>query len=317
MGSGVLSGCSGLSSVSFSSGMSTIPELTFYGCSGLDKISIPGSVGSIGSQAFGSCKGLTSITIPAATSSIELSAFDGCSNLSEISVESGNGSYSSNDGALFNSSQTELLYCPMGKSSLKLPDGMTSISSSAFSECPYLYSLIIPDSVTTIEADAFTGSGIGTVEIPKSVTSIGSQSSWTPDVIYGYSGTEAERFANDNGYIFESRDTPEDDPRPPRPTPPTPPQPTPPDVPGGPNDNPNNDPGGTESTGSVNKTGTSSGTTVRTASSASRNMGTAKVSSGTPKTGIAFDARYALCAGIFLAGACLVISRKRKGIKSE
>ena len=40
--------------------------------------------------------------------------------------------------------------------------------------------------------------------IPKSVTTIGSQSSWTPDVIYGYTGSEAERFANEYGYIFES-----------------------------------------------------------------------------------------------------------------
>ena len=33
------------------------------------------------------------------------------------------------------------------------------------------------------------------------------------------------------------------------------------------------------------------------------------------KTGVAFDARYALFAGIFLAGACLVITKKKKSVK--
>ncbi len=214
MGSGVLAGCSGLASVSLSGGMSEIPELTLYGCSSLGSISIPGSVGSIGAQAFGNCTGLTSITIPAGASSVDLSAFDGCSNLSDVSVESGNGSYASYEGSVYDSSLTQLLYCPVGKSSLKLPSGITSIASSSFSNCPYVYNLELPDTVTTIEADAFSGSGIGTVTIPASVTSIGSQSSWVPDVIYGYTGSEAERFAEDNGYIFESLGGEEADPNP-------------------------------------------------------------------------------------------------------
>ena len=139
----MLAGCSSLSSVSLSGGMSDIPELTLYGCSGLSSVSIPGSVGSIGAQAFGNCSGLSSITIPASTSSIDLSAFDGCSNLTEIIIESGNGSYSSNDGAVYDGGQSQLLYSPMGKSSLKLPDGMTTIASSAFSSSPYVYNLEI------------------------------------------------------------------------------------------------------------------------------------------------------------------------------
>lgn len=195
---------------------------------------------------------------------------------------------------------------------------MTTIASSAFSSSPYVYNLEIPNSVTTIEADAFTGSGIGTVTIPKSVTTIGSQSSWTPDVIYGYTGSEAERFANEYGYIFESIGGEKEDP---------PKKPGPNDQdPGGDNgnDGSNGSNGGSSGSGTGTggntntNTGTSTGTGgsgVRTVNSVSRNLGTARVQSGTPKTGIAFDARYVLCAGIFLAGVCLVITKKKKSMK--
>ena len=56
---------------------------------------------------------------------------------------------------------------------------------------------------------------------------------------------------------------------------------------------------------------------AKAGSSVSRNLGTAQVKSGTPKTGIAFDARYVLCAGVFLAGTCLLITKKRKSMKTK
>ena len=277
-------------------------------------------MGSIGSQAFGNCSGISSISIPAATSSIDFSAFDGCSNLTAVNVESGNGSYSTYDGAVYNSSLSQLLYCPVGKSSLKLPDGMTTISSSAFANCPYVYSLEIPSSVTTIEADAFSGSGIGTVKIPKTVTSIGTQSSWTPDVIYGSSGSAAEQFANENGYIFEATDgkksDPGNDPEPPQKNPPKKNDPTKPTDTNPTDTKPTNTKPGTTGGGTTTTKGSTTTVARATGSSASKNMGTAQVQSGTPKTGIAFDARYALCAGFFLAGACLIITRKKKGMKA-
>ena len=334
----MLAGCSGLTSVTLSEGMSSIPELTLYGCSSLSGVNIPASVSSIGSQAFGNCSGMSSITVPASVSSMDMSAFSGCSNLAEINVESGNGTYASHDGAVYNASLTQLVYCPIGKSSLELSPSITTIGAAAFQDCPYVYDLTIPDdSVTTIEADAFTGSGIGSVRIPKSVTSIGSQSSWTPDVIYGYRGSQAEQFADDNGYIFSPLDGGNDDPDPgtddpdpgtddPDPGKDDPDPGTKDPKPG--DDDP--DPGtkdptkpGNNGTGSSTNTGTGTNGTggtaqtgtggTRSATSASRSVGTAKVGSATPKTGVPFDARYLLCAGVFLTGAYLVISKKKVG----
>ena len=54
-----------------------------------------------------------------------------------------------------------------------LPDGLTSIGSSAFEECSSLTSVTIPNSVTSIGKWAFYRSGLTSITIPNSVTSIG------------------------------------------------------------------------------------------------------------------------------------------------
>ena len=50
----------------------------FYGCSGLTSLTIPSGVTSIGSEAFHGCSGLTSMTIPSSVTSIGIAAFYGC-----------------------------------------------------------------------------------------------------------------------------------------------------------------------------------------------------------------------------------------------
>lgn len=50
---------------------------------------------------------------------------------------------------------------------------VTSIGSSAFDGCNELTSVVIPDGITTIGEMAFCGSGLTSLEIPRSVTAIG------------------------------------------------------------------------------------------------------------------------------------------------
>ena len=58
----------------------------FDGCSGLTSLTIPSSVTSIGESAFFGCSGLTSFTIPSSVTSIGWGAFCGCSGLTSIYV---------------------------------------------------------------------------------------------------------------------------------------------------------------------------------------------------------------------------------------
>lgn len=228
LGTGVFSGCSRLSSVTMQAAVSSIPSSTFSGCSALTSVAISSSINSIGSNAFANCKslssmsvpngvttigggafsgcsGLSGISIPSSTSSISTDAFSGCSALTTINVAGGNGTYASDGGCLYNASYTKLLICPQAKSSIALNSAIRIIGGGSFNGCSRITSLTVPNGATTIESGAFSNSGIKTVTIPSSVTSIGSQS-WSPDVIYGYSNSEAESYAESNGYVFYSLD---------------------------------------------------------------------------------------------------------------
>lgn len=63
-----------------------IGEYAFENCSGLTSVTFPSSVTSIGEYAFCFCSGLTSVTIPSSVTSIGDSAFEGCSGLTSVYV---------------------------------------------------------------------------------------------------------------------------------------------------------------------------------------------------------------------------------------
>ena len=213
----------------------------FSGCTGLKSITIPSSVTEIGGYAFRGCKGLKSITIPSSVTEIGENAFRGCKGLTSITADKNNKNYTSVNGVLFNKNKTEILAYPNAKSSsYVIPSSVTEIGSAAFYDCTGLKSVTIPSSVKEIGIDAFSGctglksvtisngvtnieswafygcTGLKSVTIPSSVAEIcGSAFGYYYDnnsvqrkkvngfTIYGKKGTEAERYANDNGFIFK------------------------------------------------------------------------------------------------------------------
>jgi K+-transporting ATPase c subunit len=173
--------CTALASVTIPEGVTTIENEAFYGCAALTSIIIPASVTSIGSGAFWDCEmlasvtipegvttisnyafyncaALTSITIPEGVTSISNYAFGGCTALTSITVDSANSNYTSQDGVLFNKTQTTLIQYPAEKigASYTIPEGVTTIGDHAFYNCTPLESITLPASVTSIGDYAFS-----------------------------------------------------------------------------------------------------------------------------------------------------------------
>ena len=84
IGAYVFRGCSGLTSLTLPSGVTSIGAYAFEGCSGLTSLTLPSGVTSIGQYAFEGCSGLTSLTLPSGVTSIGDNAFKGCSGLKYI-----------------------------------------------------------------------------------------------------------------------------------------------------------------------------------------------------------------------------------------
>ena len=149
-------GCSKLSSITIGENVKTIPAYAFK--SGITSITIPDSVTSIGSYAFEGCRRLTSIIISDGVTSIGYQAFCGCSELKNIYITDLTAwcNISGLDNLMEYSSITKNFYLNNELvTNLTIPDGVTSISRSAFEGCSSLTSVTIGNGVTSIGERAF------------------------------------------------------------------------------------------------------------------------------------------------------------------
>ena len=84
LGDACFSGCSGLTSITIPSSVTSLGDFCFASCRGLTSITIPSSVTSLGDDCFSDCRGLTSITIPSSVTSLGYFCFSGCSGLETV-----------------------------------------------------------------------------------------------------------------------------------------------------------------------------------------------------------------------------------------
>ena len=165
--------CQNLSYIELPNSVTSIGISAFADCTRLSSITIPNSVTSIGESAFARCTSLTSIAMPNSVTSIGVRAFCYCPSITTMVVEGRNSTYDSreNCNAIIETATNTLI---AGCQKTVIPNTVTSIGMSAFSDCTSLTSITIPESVTSIGKQAFYNcSQFSSVTIGSGVTSIG------------------------------------------------------------------------------------------------------------------------------------------------
>ena len=159
-------GCANLTSVTFASGMKTIPNNILDGCASVKSVSIPDSVTaighsafkgtsitefkghdaitSIGASAFYNCRSLRTVVLPASLQTLSYSAFENTA-ISSITIPA----KVKDTGSAFKGCAN--------LTSVTFASGMTTIPSSILKGCTSVKSITIPGSVTKIESGAFNG----------------------------------------------------------------------------------------------------------------------------------------------------------------
>ncbi len=219
--------CDALRNVTLPAGLEVIDEVAFWNCYYLNNITIPNSVTTIGSGAFWNCcYNLTQITIPDSVTSIGNYVFEGCDSLMNVTLSQ---NITQTGKEIFKNcdrlssiiipdnvsliGEASFIYC-IGLKEVVLPKNLKTIDGWAFDTCQSIEEITIPDGTTTIGKSAFRlCTSLEKIIIPKSVTTIEEYAFIGDDIltIYGYTGSTAETYANENSIPFVALDEQETD----------------------------------------------------------------------------------------------------------
>lgn len=192
IGGYAFNGNAALTSITLPDTIRFIGDWAFAG-TGITSIYIPDSVTEFETCVFMDCDKLSYVRLPEGITCISGYMFSGCYNLKEIVIP---------DSVIIISSGA---FNGCGLSSIDLPDGIERIDYYSFYYCKDLESVVIPDGVTFIDDYAFGYcESLVSVTIPESVTEIMEYAfDYCPNLtIYGYKGSEAERYANEHNVPF-------------------------------------------------------------------------------------------------------------------
>ncbi len=231
--------CSNLESVTMTDSVQTIGPNAFYGTKWIDlirdkdgfavidvngilldysgdasEIWIPNNAKHINDSAMRGNNYIEVVNVPAEVQSIGEYAFFECDNLKEVYFEEG----------LRNIHSWVFEKCT-NLTTVHLPNTLKTIGRETFFDCTHLEEILIPDSVEDIGEDAFVNTGLTSITLPITLTDIGAHAVGYTMVIeneeniyvpvegfriYGYTGSEAEIYANEESIEFVSIGSMED-----------------------------------------------------------------------------------------------------------
>ena len=162
-------------------GVTSIGSLAFLECVNLAEIEIADTVTDIELGAFWDCDSLVSIVIPNS-----VTAMEDCFHTKLQSITLSNNLTKIDQGMFANCTELTSIVIPEGVTSLEkgaffgcenlesiiLPSTLTKIGHEVFYGCTSLEMVAIPEKVTEIDGDAFQNTGLTSIEIPASVTTI-------------------------------------------------------------------------------------------------------------------------------------------------
>ncbi len=128
----------------------------------------------IADHAFFGCSDLESVALGKSVDSVGQGAFSGCPKLATFNVDPENDNYKSENGMLLTKDGATLISAFGEETSVTVPEGVVTVSGSAFAGNTTLQSVVLPSGVTTIGEAAFSNAtAFATITIPSTVTSIG------------------------------------------------------------------------------------------------------------------------------------------------
>ena len=167
-------GCSMLTTVELPDTLTEIPKYAFSMCDHMTEIQLPDSITTIGEGAFYECTSLEKFRIPAKLKEIKPNAFQEWYSIQEIDA-SANDSFTVEDGMLMDAKKS-VIYRGLAsiEGDLYIPNGVTTVRTSAFSGCGRITNLFLPESLTLIESYAFSFCpNIKNVDFSEGLTAIG------------------------------------------------------------------------------------------------------------------------------------------------
>ncbi|MCH5321172.1 MAG: leucine-rich repeat domain-containing protein, partial [Eubacterium sp.] len=190
-------------------GVTSIGNYALSNLIAAENVTIPNTVKRIGERAFSGSYSIKSINIPASVEEIGdnalTTAMNEASFLAEITVDSDNKYFTVEDGILYNSIKTILYKVPskLGVEVLDVIPTVITIKSGAVVACSKLTEVNLPESVIAVGEKAFDYCTklkkvvVNSRECELALASIPNNSGLK---LYGYSGTNVELYAKNNGY---------------------------------------------------------------------------------------------------------------------
>lgn len=158
-------------------GITTINELAFRQCNKATTLELPDSVTTLKGRTFMHLQRVKEIHLGANVTTIEPVNFS-YSYFTNITIAKENPKYMAENGAIYikdeNGNKGEMLvFVDSSATTYTVPEGVERIGDAAFITRSNLKSIELKEGLKSIGKDAFQGTGLTTIKIPSTVTSIG------------------------------------------------------------------------------------------------------------------------------------------------